>query len=208
MSDFFRPPEPPPEPEPAPLQPAWLGPPENEIGVAVALRLLLARTEKVAVALTNAAAFSTGIEFSLETRLRERDELSDPFGMRGRQHVRGGGDLPDEVLRFGFELADGRRVTNVARFPGFDEPQEGPVLIQRGGGGGERFWSFGYWLWPLPPPGSLTAVVEWPSEGIPLTRVELDAAALLEAAAESEQLWPGGGPSPGGGTVGIPQTGP
>jgi len=155
VSDFFRPPEPPPEPEPTPLQPAWMGPPENEIGVAVALRLLLARTEKVAVALTNAAAFS-----------------------------------------------------NVARFPGFDEPQEGPVLIQRGGGGGERFWSFGYWLWPLPPPGSLTAVVEWPSEGIPLTRVELDAAALLEAAAESEQLWPGGGPSPGGGTVGIPQTGP
>jgi len=103
MSDFFRPPEPPPEPARAPLQPAWLGPPENEIGVAVALRLLLARTEKVAVALTNAAAFSTGIEFSLETRLRERDELSDPFGMRGRQHVRGGGDLPDEVLRFGFE---------------------------------------------------------------------------------------------------------
>jgi len=53
MSDFFRPPEPPPEPARAPLQPAWLGPPENEIGVAVALRLLLARTEKVAVALTN-----------------------------------------------------------------------------------------------------------------------------------------------------------
>jgi len=97
VSDFFTPP-PPREPEPDYTQPPWLGPPANELGVPVALRALLARTE----------------------------------------------ELPDDVLRFGFELADGRRVTNIGHFPGFEDQPEGPILIQRGGGGGGRSWSFGY----------------------------------------------------------------
>lgn len=135
----------------------------------------------------------------MEVGLREHDELSDPFGMR-MHHGRRGAELPDDVLRFGFELADGRRVTNVASFPGFDDRVEGPVLIQRGGGGGGWSWSFGYWLWRLPPAGTLTAVVEWPSQAIELTPIELDAAPLLEAAALSEALWPGAEPT-GGGSV-------
>ncbi len=200
MSDFFRPP-PPREPEPAPLQPEWIGPPENELGVPVALRLLLARTEAAAVALTRAAAFSTGLEFTLDVRLRGHDELTDPFGMQLRHGVQELEEIPGEVLRFGFELADGRRVTNIDRFPTFEEPRDEPVLMQRGGGGGGRSWSFGYWLWPLPPAGALTVVVEWPSQGVEVTRHELDTGALLAAAAASEQLWPGGGASPGGGFV-------
>ena len=59
MSDFFAPP-PLREPEPEYLQPEWLGPPENELGVPVALRVVLARTEQVAVALIDVGAFTTG----------------------------------------------------------------------------------------------------------------------------------------------------
>jgi hypothetical protein len=200
MSDFFAPP-PPREPEPEYRQPDWLGPPENELGVPVPLRVVLARTDQVAVALIDVVGFTSGLEFALEVRLRELDELSDPFGMRLRQSQRGGSELPDDVLRFGFELSDGRRVTNVAGFPSFDDRPAGPVLIQRGGGGGNRSWSFKYWLWPLPPGGPLAVVVEWPAQRVALTRIELDADPLLEAAAQSEVLWPGGGASPGGGFV-------
>lgn len=200
MSDFFTPP-PPREPEPDYMQPPWLGPPANELGVPVPLRVLLARTDDVALALLDVAAFSTGLEFRMEVRLRTHDELIDPFGMRMHHQRRGVEELPDEVLRFGFELADGRRVTNIGHFPGFEDRPEGPILIQRGGGGGGRSWSFGYWLWPLPPAGTLTVVVEWPSRAIELTRVELDAESLLAAAAQSEQLWPGSEPAGGGGFV-------
>lgn len=40
-------------------------------------------------------------------------------------------------------------------------------------------------------------MVEWPAEGIVLTRAEVESAPLLEAAARSEPLWPdkGGGGS-------------
>ncbi|HEY8103635.1 MAG TPA: hypothetical protein VIE18_03910 [Gaiellaceae bacterium] len=200
MSDFFTPPPRQEPPEHEYEQPPWLGPPANELGVPVPLRILLGRTDEVAVALVDVAAFSTGLEFRMEVRLREHDEQSDPFGMHMHHVHRHGGELPDEMLRFGFELADGRRVTNIGSFPGLDADVDDPVLIQRGGGGGGRSWSFGYWLWPLPPAGTLTVVVEWPSQSIELTRVELDAAPLLDAAALSEALWPGAEPS-GGGSV-------
>ena len=57
----------------------------------------------------------------------------------------------------------------------------GPLLWPGGGGGGGDRWDQSYWLWPLPPPGPVAFVVEWPSEGIELTRHELDAAPILEA---------------------------
>jgi hypothetical protein len=189
VSDFFTPP-PPPEPVRNEPQPPWLGPPANELGVPVPIRLALAQTADVAVALLDVAAYSSGLEFRVAVRLRELDEPSDPFGL----HRRGRGDLSDDVLRFGFEYADGRRVTNLGPFPGL-ERQDGPVLIHRGGGGGGRSWSFGYWLWPLPPAGPLTVAVEWPGRGIELTTFPLDGAALLEAAARSVRLWPGDEPA-------------
>jgi hypothetical protein len=71
--------------------------------------------------------------------------------------------------------------------------------MQRGGGGGDRRFDMRFWLWPLPPPGPLAFVVEWPAEGVELTRRAIDVAELLEAATRAEELWPGGSPSGGGG---------
>ena len=56
--------------------------------------------------------------------------------------------------------------------------------------GRDRSWELSYWLWPLPPPGPLALVVEWPAAGIPLSRTEIDASQVIEAAAEAEELWP------------------
>lgn len=57
-------------------------------------------------------------------------------------------------------------------------------------GGEDLGWQGDFWLWPLPPPGPLAFVVEWPSENIELTRHKVDVALLLDAAAQSEVLWP------------------
>ncbi len=200
---FFEPPPPPPEPEDH-RQPEWIGPPDNVLGVAVPLELLLARTAEVAVGVTCALAYPNGISFSLSVRRRtaRRPHAGpDPFF---DHHSHRGGELPADVFRFGFELADGSKVTNVVGFPAFDQTPE-RVLIQRGGSGGERTWDVEYWLWPLPPSGPLTVVCEWPSEGIELTRVEIDVAPLLDAASRSEALWEDGEASPGMGGGGLNQ---
>jgi len=47
-----------------------------------------------------------------------------------------------------------------------------------------------FWLWPLPPPGPLAFVCEWPKKGIGERRVDIDASVVLDAAARAEPLWP------------------
>jgi hypothetical protein len=193
---FFEPPPPPPEPPEEHRQPAWIGPPENELGVSVPLRRILFRSDELAIALLGVVAYSNGIELQVVMRRRELSTEPDPMHVHmHRRHARGG-ELAPEVFRFGVEYPDGRKATNLG-FPfGLEEPT-GPVLMERGGGGGGRSWSFGYWLWPLPPPGPLRVVIEWPIAGIPLTDVELDGSVLAAAAADVDVLWPGDEPSGG-----------
>jgi hypothetical protein len=197
---FFEAPPPPPEPPEEHRQPAWIGPPENELGVAVPVRRVLFRDDDLAIALLGVVAYSNGVELQVVMRRRELADEPDPMHVHmRRRHVRGG-ELAPEVFRFGVEYADGRKATNLG-FPFGTEEPTGPVLMERGGGGGGRSWSFGYWLWPLPPPGPLRVVVEWPIAGVPLTDVELDGAAFAAAAADVDVLWPGDEPSSSGGWV-------
>jgi len=177
-------------------QPPWVAPPGNEVGVGVALSLLLARTERIAVALEGGRAFSTGVELRLVVRRRpsteddeEPWELLDPFA----RHPRVRGRTPNEGLRFGVEFADGSKVTHLDPPHPPGETPTTPVLWQRGGGGDRREHALNLWLWPLPPPGPIGFVVMWPREGIPETRHDLDAAILLDAAARVTELWPSGG---------------
>jgi len=199
---FFEPPPPPPEPPEPHRQPVWLGPPENELGVAVPVPVLLVGTDELAIGLTGVVAYSSGLQLHVELRRRtEPDDLDVMHAHMRRRHARGG-EIAPEVLRFGVQLADGRKATNLDLRPwSLGEEPAGPLLVERGGGGGGRAWSFGYWLWPLPPPGTLTVAVEWPAAGVQLTTHGLDAAPLLEAAARSHPLWPDGDPSPGSGWI-------
>jgi hypothetical protein len=59
-------------------------------------------------------------------------------------------------------------------------------------------WHWEFWAWPLPPPGPLAFVCEWPAHGISLTRHEIDAGVLLHAAETVETLWDEPGPAGGG----------
>lgn len=198
---FFEPPPPPPVPEPQ-KQPLWLGPSGNVVGVAVPVRLVLARTDEAAVVVDGLAAFPSGFELVLSVRVRAPRRQWSPLGLwREEGHV----GLPDDVLRFGIELANGRKATTLSGFPDPGEA-EGPVLIPRDGTGGVTRWDQRYWVWPLPPPGPLAFVCEWPAEGISLTRAEIDAGLVLEAAARAEILWdePEGPAAGEGGWVAYP----
>jgi hypothetical protein len=176
----------------------------------VPLRLVLARTERAAVAITGCVAYPLGAVFDVSLRIRpgslsidERRALmhGGPFHLHG---PRDGGELPPELLRFGVLFPDGRKGTSLDDRRAFfkvDSPPDGPILTPRGGGGSEHGWNMGFWLWPLPPPGLLTFVVAWPALGIPETRVETDGAPIVAAAASAEPLWPEEGSTGSGGWV-------
>jgi hypothetical protein len=203
---FFEAPEPLPAPHES-RQPEWLGPADNMIGAAVPLALLLARNDQVALAITDARAYPNGVEFNLALRVRglsgeARRALlhGGPFHMHrfpGEEPPQG---IPPELLRLGVQFSDGRKPTTLAdAHRRFEADPPGPVLSQRGGGGGNRAWDMRFWLWPLPPPGRLAFVAEWPLGGIPLTRTEIDAALILDASAHAQVLWPDGETISGGG---------
>ena len=189
MSDFFEAPPAPPEPEREYHPPPWLAPPANVLGCLVPLQLMLARTDTVAVAVAGVTAYPAGLELTVSVRRRGKGRTAleePPFGF----HRAPRGEIPAEVLRFGVQFADGRRATSLGGFscPPEQAPSH-PTLTPRGGGGGGAQWDFGFWLYPLPPPGPLTFVCEWPSEGIELTRREIDGETIRQAAERAKVLW-------------------
>ena len=203
MAAFFEPPPLPEDEEPEDLsQPEWMGPPRNILGAAVPIRLVLARTDEVAVAVADATAYPTGFELRLVTRARTTDYGSgddpfDPATMWRMRHPPGRGELPPEFLRFGLEFADRTKATNLGGFPDPEKDPGARVLMQGSGGGGGGSWETQYWCWPLPPEGPLAFVCEWPAKGIALTRAEVDARIVLDAAARAEVLWDDPGPGAG-----------
>ena len=203
---FFEPPEQVPDPPEAHRQPAWLGPADNILGAAVPLRVVLARNENVALAITEATAFPNGVELNVALRVRSLSREARQALMHGGPFHRHGlpgddpAEIPPELLRLGVLFADGRKATTLDTRPWRVESEPtGPVLIQRGGGGGECSWDMRFWLWPLPPLGPLTFVAEWPLAGIAETHVATDAGPILEASTHAETLWPDGSITGGGG---------
>jgi hypothetical protein len=167
----------------------------------IPLELVIARNERAAVCVTRLGAYPTGFEFELCVLLApgEHDDDLDPmlFGpMRHERRRRGmKAGLPDEMLRFGVQFADGTKATNTAGpvFPHSDGPPPAPVMNGGGGGGGGGAWNQTEWVWPLPPAGPLAFVCEWPEAAIPLSRAEIDAQPVLDAAGRAQRIFPDGG---------------
>jgi hypothetical protein len=155
----------------------------------VPLRLVLARTDKLVIALIEVVAYSTGFTLRLSLRVHPEATDFDPHQVMMQLH---GGPMgaSDERLRFGVEFADGRKATNLGpRRPPGDEPPAISLSPQGGGGGGGRSWASGYWVYPLPPPGPLTLAVSWPAHAVAEQTHELDASPIAEAGADSVVLW-------------------
>jgi hypothetical protein len=157
----------------------------------VPVELVLARSEEAVAAVSTIEAYPTGFEFNLTiiSRQAESDQLQ--WALHHWPHRRGDAQAND-FFRFAVVFADGRIATNVDRG---HAPPVGPMadramLMPGGGGGGDRRYDMTYWVYPLPPPGPLAFVCEWPAFGLPETRVEIDAQPILDAAARSVQIWP------------------
>jgi hypothetical protein len=189
--DRFAPPEPP-EPEPeAPPMPSWAKP-EAMLGGTVAAEFVLARGRDAVVGLSGLTAFPNGFSFSLTAVLRQEDR-------RGRAlHDAFHRDFLDDeppapaFLRLGVQFADGSVASNLGGHPYLSPTADptGPLLMQEGGGGGGRRYDLGFWVWPLPPPGPVTFVCEWPAHGIGESRADVDAQLIRDAAARAIPLWP------------------
>lgn len=202
--DFFKAPEGTPFDEALPEPKPWFGPPMRALPGRLADTLLLAQTDRVAIAASSLAAYPTGFTFALETVPRRNDpkEWAD-LEHRGLGHgvrVNDAGELPPELLRFGVEFADGTRATSLDMLDrGHRDPDaapDGPLLLPRGGGGGGGRWSHNAWVWPLPPAGRLTFACEWPALDIPFTRQDIDADLIRVAAGRAVTLWDDAGEQP------------
>jgi hypothetical protein len=173
-----------------------MSPPENEFPGAVGLGVLLGRTDDTAVGLSQVEAFSTGFTFTLAVRVRQ---LQPKFARGGlymliSSHVHPGVEISlQDRLLLGIEYPDGRRASTLT-----DMRMQGPtampdseelVIVQHGGGGGERSVDQSYWVAPLPPEGPIDVVLAWPGFGIPESRTQIDGAAIRAAAADSHLLW-------------------
>ena len=100
---------------------------------------------------------------------------------------------PQESAHVGLQFADGRKTANFTTRPD-QAGATGPpnlVLSTRGLSGGLHHREWSYWVWPLPPAGTVTFVCEWAPADIPEAHASLDAQPILDAAAQSVQLWPG-----------------
>ena len=170
------------------VRPAWVGPPENELGRAVDVAKILGRSDTGLVAFAYAVAYSTGVSLSLYARANGL-KASDTHRLFHEQHVALRGDdedLPDGFLRVGIELPGGALVSNLRGHRWQQSEPEGPLLNPSGGGGGQSSGDSvemhpGFWLYPLVGEGTMRVSIEWPLVGIGFTTVELDATPLREA---------------------------
>ena len=195
---FVRPgDEPEPDSEPEIVRPAWFCPPDDELGMCLPSSMVVGRSDRAVVALRSLTAYSTGVSLELLAAGRGL-RASESNRLFHEQHLAGVEEgVPDGFLRVGIEYEDETRVSNLLdrrRLWRPDSEPEGPVLIQAGGGGGQAgsghvTMNPGYWLWPVPPPGRLVLFVEWPALGVTLASAELDGAAIVAAAGQSQPLW-------------------
>jgi hypothetical protein len=192
VGGFFEPLVPlPGEPEENRRTPPWFGAPRGMLPGVVALECVLARTDRAAVCVTRMGAYPSGFEIDLMTLSPTASDDLDPllFGpprRRGATHE----GLAPEMLRFGVQFADGDKATNVGGYPADpDVAPAGAVIVPGGGGGGGGRWHQSLWVWPLPPPGPLLLVCEWPAAGIPLTRREIDARLIIDAATRAQVVF-------------------
>lgn len=203
---FFEPlppePEPPEEPPSGWRPPIWDRPSEALLGVPVPMSALLAKTQRVALALTHVEAYPNGFTFELVI-------MSNPMGPRAGLHAGPfgmGGPRARRGPRIGFEFADGKRVGDGIAPPGvpmragaqttvFGPPKDAegiptePVLRHHGGGGNGQHFAMRFWCFPLPPPGPLKVFTEWMGADIPETVTVLEAAPILDASSRVVTIW-------------------
>lgn len=170
---------------------AW-EPPRDRLAGPVAFSAVVGRSPRGVVAVQHLSAVPEGFEFDVVAYSRVRAEWDPMYGLAGVRR-RPGEDargLGPEHLRFGVLFSDGRRATNLG------PPMATPEGAHRGiwmrsfsGEADQERARARYWVSPLPPPGPVTFVCEWPVYDVPESRVEIDGALLHEAASRAVDVW-------------------
>lgn len=181
----------------------WYGPPHGVRPGVADLGVEIGRSESTVVSVQGADAYPAGVVLDLAVHVREggREARRRLFAALGLHHGRGQLDLCLGAggLRWGVELADGRRVTTLDESPWNERPEEAdpsewnpshPVLD---GVGRPQVWydswRRGIWLWPLPPLPTMRVVCAWPDRGIEETSVVVSTKGLHAAAARARPVW-------------------
>jgi len=173
---------------PEPRRRRWRGDSDDTIGVPVEFAEILARTEELAVCVCGLVAFPAGFIVNV-VALNRLDPPKEPTNLFGH----GPGFPPGgaSMFRFGIGFSDGSKVTDAMRFGRRGQAEPGERVLQpRGGGGGGRRSSAGFWCAPLPPPGRMSFVCQWPARGLEESTLQLEAQLVLDAAARAIAIWP------------------
>ncbi|WP_460972999.1 hypothetical protein [Prescottella soli] len=159
-------------------------PPDNEIPATLPLVLPLATTDDVAIWLYDLTVYSSGVAFTLQGRHRPDRE---PKPHRSPRMCLAGHPRPGETapIQLTISLSDGTVLPNST--PRQEFPKNSAVHWLETGHGSS---GADYYLSPLPPPGSLVVTIAYPEFGIPPSRIEIGADAILDAATRVTRLWP------------------
>jgi len=134
----------------------------------------------VEIAVLNVVAFSSGFAFEIDIQ-GDRAKCCDVHGL---EYFEGGS--VDSVFRFGLELEDGRRATNIDQVTG--KRRSGVGLVVYSTASRPRGRTVNVWSWPLPAGHQITFACDWIALGVAFTRVELDATAVRAAGVRSGRL--------------------
>jgi hypothetical protein len=162
---------------------------DGQLPAPLATRLVLARSDQVAVAVTGLRAFAAGFEFQVSVQLREAVPGTSAASFLGALD---GEPLEDEFLRLGIQFSTGETAANTELRATHETGHEpaGPIMTIRVAGAGALSRDWTYWVSPLPPPGPLAFVCAWPAFGIAESRTEMEAQLILDAARDIIDLWP------------------
>lgn len=184
----------------------FLAPPADWLGGVLPLELDCGVGENTAMFITHLTAYPTGFAFRMVAITRQ-----DPGDIccEALERARTTGREVEELyLRFDVEFSDGRHAAGrgawISTQGGLDsgnalperlppDPDRDMVLRPLSSGAQSQEYHQDCWVWPLPPPGSLSFYCGWPAAGLSVRQIEIDAAVLHEAAERAKPIWPARG---------------
>jgi hypothetical protein len=171
-------------PDVSPDAPSWIGPPHNLVAATRELHQELWIGDVLALWLTGADVYPTGLRLFLHARWRKPGYVVPPLvpGNRGR-----------DGLCLAVELDGARRALATPRDLAPPTAPLNEVSLVATTCTGTRFGATTeLWVWPLPS-RELRFVVEWRAQRIPEVSAKLDAAPFVAGLADVTELWPGAG---------------
>ena len=168
---------------------AWPGPDPSELGHPVPVSFVLARSTQASLGITGLVAYSNGFRFAALAALTSADDGASLTRQVADQSLaafpRALGISSLFLLRL--EFSDQTTADNTgANSQGEKEVRWLKLL---GASGGGTRWNWDWFLSPLPPPGAITFVCEWPQLGLQGKYEIASARQILSAAKKSQRFF-------------------